>query len=182
MSLINDALKRAKEAQQKNTPPVAAPTPVQPTAMPSMKVRRNRRDWSWILPVLTTFLILAAFFVFGLAMARRAVKTIVTVPEVSTTQQVETVVAAPPPSAPAPPPPEAVAPATTINNMATTEVPEPPRIQGIAYDPVHPWAIVSGKTVFVGDFVNGMRVVAISRHSISLAGNGQTNRFIVGQQ
>jgi hypothetical protein len=181
MSLINDALKRAKEAQQKSIPPVASPTPVPPTAMPPMKVWRKRRDWSWILPVLTTLLILAAFFVFGLAMARRAVKTIVTVPEVSTTQPVETVVAAPLPSAPAPPPPEAVVPAT-INNTATTEAPEPPRIQGIAYDPVHPWAIVSGKTVFVGDSVNGMRVIAISRHSITLAGNGQTNRFIVGQQ
>jgi hypothetical protein len=178
MSLINDALKRAKEAQKKDAPFVAAPTTVRPTPMRPMKVRRQRRDWGWILPVAIALLILTAFFFIGLAMAKRTVKTIVATPEISTTQQVETVAAAPVPNAP---PPEVIVPAAAINT-ANTEPPAPPRIQGIAYDPVHPWAIVSGKTVYVGDLVNGMRVMAISRHSITLAGNGQTNRFIVGQQ
>jgi hypothetical protein len=176
MSLINDALKRAQEAQQKNTPPVAMSTPVRPTPVRPMKIRRNRRNWGWILPVLITLLILTAFFFIGLAMAKRTVKTIVATPEISPTQQVETVVAAPVPSAPAPPP-EVIGPAAAIN----TEAPEPPRIQGIAYDPVHPWAIVSGKTVYVGDSVNGMRVAEIARNSITLVGNGQTNKLYVGQ-
>ena len=63
-----------------------------------------------------------------------------------------------------------------------TDVSKPTMVQGIVYDPAHPWAIVNGKTVYVGDSVEGMRVTAISRNSITLVGNGRTNRLIVGQQ
>jgi hypothetical protein len=167
MSLINDALKRAKDAQRKNTPPSGV-SPMRP-----IEVKREERDLSWILPVVIILLILTAIFFIGLAMARHTFKKIVAAPEISTTQQVEAV-AAPVPNPPAPP--AVIGPAAI-----STDVPAQTRVQGIFNDPVHPWAIVSGKTVYVGDFVNGLRVTAISRNSITLTGNGQTNTLIVGQ-
>ena len=64
-----------------------------------------------------------------------------------------------------------------------TDVPKPVIIlQGIVYDPVHPWAIVNGKSIYLGDNVSGMRVTKISRSSITLVGNGQTNIVYVGDQ
>jgi hypothetical protein len=42
---------------------------------------------------------------------------------------------------------------------------------------VHPYAIVGGKTVFVGDAVDGQRVTAISPDTLTLVGNGQTNQL-----
>jgi hypothetical protein len=168
MSLINDALKRAKDAQRKNTPPSGV-SPMRP-----IEVKREERDLSWILPVVIILLILTAVFFIALAMAKHTFKKIVATPEISTTQQVETV-AAPAPNPPAPP--EVIGPAAIIK----TDAPAQMQVQGIVNDPAHPWAIISGRTVYIGDDVNGMRVTAISRNSITLTGNGQTNRLIVGQ-
>jgi hypothetical protein len=163
MSLINDALKRAKEAQRKNPPPGAPP-------LTPYNARENERDLSWVLPVLIIFLIIVAFFFIVLAFAHHAVRKIVNAPDAAATQQVETVVA------PAPPPP-------VIGPAALTNGNRPPatRVQGIFYDPVHPCAIISGRTVYLGDDVDGMRVTAIARNSITLVGKGQTNTLVVGQ-
>jgi hypothetical protein len=164
MSLINDALKRAREAQQKNSPRNTAPlTPAD---------RESRPVMSWLLPGLIILLIIVACFFIGLAMANRTVTKIVVAPDIaSPTQQVE--------SAPEPvlPPPAVIGVAALTNNL-----PKPTRVQGIGYDPVHPWAIISGHTVYLGDDVDGMRVTAISRSSITLVGNGQTNTLVLGQQ
>jgi hypothetical protein len=167
MSLINDALKRAKEAQRKNIPSGVSP-------MRPIEVKREKRDLSWILPVVIILLILTAIFFIGLAMAKHTFKNIVAAPEISTTQQVEAVIA-PAPNPPTPPP--VIGPAAIIS----TDVPTQTRVQGIFNDPVHPWAIVSGRTVYIGDDVNGMRVTAISRNSVTFTGKGQTNTLIVGQ-
>jgi hypothetical protein len=170
MSLINDALKRAKESQRKNTPPSGV-SPMRP--MRPIEVKREKRDLSWILSVVIILLILTAVFFIALTLAKHTVKNIVAEPEISTTQQVEAV-AAPAPNPPAPP--AVIGPAAI-----STDVPVQTRVQGIFNDPAHPWAIVSGKTVYVGDFVDGMLVTAISRNSITLTGKGQTNTLIVGQ-
>jgi hypothetical protein len=163
MSKINDALKRAKNAQQKNTP-YSGVTPMRP-----IEEKKEERDYSWILPVVVILLIVVAVFFIALSLAKHTANSIVAAPEIPSTQQVETVVA---PS----PPPAVIGPAA-IN----TSTPVPTRIQGIAYDPVHPWAIISGKTVYVGDSVDGMRVLAIAKNSVTLAGDGQTNKLYVGQ-
>jgi hypothetical protein len=161
MSLINDALKRAKQAQQKKNPP-GAPPPLRP-----FKPARKKCDL--FLPVLILLLIVTAFFFIGLAIATHKVKNIVAASETATNQAVEIVAA---PKTPA----QVIGPAAIA-----AQAPKPTTIQGIAYDPVRPWAIVSGKTVYVGDVVDGMRVLAITRDAVTLAGNGQTNTFVVGQ-
>jgi hypothetical protein len=166
MSLINDALKRAKAAQQKNIP--SGVTPMRP-----IESTRKERDFNLFVPVMIILLIVTAIFCVGLALAKHTARQIVIAPAISTPPQVEAVAA---PAAPAPPP-DVIGPGA-IN----TDAPKPTRIQGIVSDPVHPWAIISGKTVYVGDLVEGMRVTAISRNAITLVGNGRTNRLVVGQQ
>jgi hypothetical protein len=166
MSLINDALKRAKESQRKNTPSGGAP-------LRPVEVREEERDYSWILPVIVILMIVVAVFFIALSAAKHTVKDIVAAPETSPTQEVESV------SPPVPTvPPTVIGPAAISNNY----LPKPTRVQGIFYDPVHPWAIVSGKTVYVGDAVDGMSVAEITRNSITFIGNGQTNKLLVGQQ
>jgi hypothetical protein len=194
MSLINDALKRAKESQKNDTPAVATP-------MPPVEARPPERTFSWVMPSVIILLVATAFLFIGLAVARHnnqsappataAVSTPpVAVPATPT-------VPAPKPSvaetlAPAPvtnlPVAEATptnAPAPPVEAIAATpqpEAPKAPKIQGIAYDPQNAWAIVNGQTVYVGDEVDGFRVLDISRKAVTLAGNGQTNTFSVSRK
>lgn len=53
--------------------------------------------------------------------------------------------------------------------------PPPIRLQGIVDDPSRPSAMINGKTLFVGDMLGVMQVVAISPNSATLVGAGQTN-------
>jgi hypothetical protein len=162
MSKINDALKRAKDAQRENTPSSVPP-------LPPIEARPQERGANWILPGAIFFLIIVAVLLFATSAAMRLSKTTIAEPVAAPTQAVITAVA-----------PE---PLPVVTNLAASpaKVPQPVRVQGIVSDPVHPWAIISGKTVYVGDLVDGMRVTAISREAITLVGNGQTNKLTVGQ-
>jgi hypothetical protein len=147
MSLINDALKRARQ-QQKNPPPGVPPLrPFEP---------KNSGDApQWILPSVIIFLIVAACFFIGFAMARHHVTQIESAPEAgAVTQQVEAV-----------PAPVVIAP-TNVEPVIPPEAMF--KVQGIAYDPTRPWAIVNGKTVFVGDRVGNFRVKEINRNNVTL--------------
>ena len=195
MSLINDALKRAQEAQRKDSPayivsPMKPNAPASaPVAAPAPKPRRKQWNLSWIMPVVIVLLVLVAVFFIAMAMAKRTEKNIAVAPEISTPSQVETA-AAPAPTPPvsaAPPAPAAAAAPEPVPDVIgpgaiVVDVPKPVIIlQGVVNDPKHPWAIVNGKTVYLGDNVEGMRVVKISRSSITLVGNSQTNIVYVGQ-
>jgi hypothetical protein len=149
MSLINDALKRARQAQQEKPPPSLPPLrPVEPR--PGSVVGR-------MLPAVIIFLMVAAGFFLGLALAKRTVTKVASEPGLLATQQVESVpIAAPnapvlPSPSPPPPPP-----------------PPEPKLQGIVYTPTQPWAIVDGKTVHVGDRLGGFRVKEISQRNVTL--------------
>lgn len=48
------------------------------------------------------------------------------------------------------------------------------KLQGIFYLSTRPSALISGKTVFIGDQVQGTRVVTIERRSVTLEFDGQT--------
>jgi hypothetical protein len=201
MSLINDALKRAQEAQRKGSPaydvppmrPAAPASTPAPAPAPAQRPRRKEVNLSWFMPVLIILLVVIAVFFMAVAMIKRTVNSTASSPAVPAAQEVEAVAAPAPapnppapavPAAPAPsvPPSEEIGPAAIMNMNTTTEVPKPVIIlQGVFNDPAHPWAIVNGKTVYIGDNVNGMRVTAISRSSITLVGNGQTNIVYVGR-
>jgi hypothetical protein len=53
--------------------------------------------------------------------------------------------------------------------------PPPIRLQAIVFHPTRPSAMINGRTLFVGDMVGDMRLVAIGRESATLVGAGQTN-------
>jgi len=64
---------------------------------------------------------------------------------------------------------------------ATAIAPAPPpkaaplRLQAIVFDPKRPSALISGKTVFIGDKLGDARVMGIDRDSATLVGAGRTN-------
>jgi len=164
MSQINDALKRAKEMQTKNMP--SGVPPMLPAESPSVQSGAN---WVWPVVVILFLLLFAGLFI-AISAGSHAGKEIVAEPAPTLAVQMA--------AAPAPKP---VPAAPAMDAFAAAKALKPAQLQGIVFDPVHPYAIVSGKTAFVGDSVDGMRVLAISRDAVTLAGNGQTNQLRVGQ-
>lgn len=59
--------------------------------------------------------------------------------------------------------------------------PPPLRLQAIFFSPSRPWAMIGGKTLFVGDQVGDFKVVAIASESATLVSGGQTNILTVSQ-
>jgi hypothetical protein len=166
MSLINDALKRARDAQPQN-PPSGAPSlpPVEPP---------QRDGPGWMLPVafILALLVIACIFM-GVALMKRPAQPVVakTVETPSPTpapiQPVPTPIVAPAP-APAPVPVLAPPPVVTNSQPVTNAAPPKLKVQGIIFDSKHPTAIMNGKSVNVGDSIGGFRVKAISPSSVQL--------------
>ena len=55
------------------------------------------------------------------------------------------------------------------------------RLQAIVFNPRRPSAMIGGKTLFVGDRVGDMRVMAIDKESATLTGAGQTNVLVLSE-
>jgi hypothetical protein len=147
MSLINDALKRAKQAPPRT--PNALP-PLQPVAEESPSVL------VWLIPALVIFLIVAAIFFIGVASTQHTVRAIAAAPAPAATQSVAEVTL--PVIVPHTEPPPPVNP------------PDAPRLQGIFYSPTAPSAIVDGKTVGLGDQFRQYRVKEITKYTVTLVG------------
>jgi len=58
----------------------------------------------------------------------------------------------------------------------------PLKLQGIFFHPTRPAAMISGNTVYIGDQVGNLRVVAIDQQSATLEAGGQTNILKLPQQ
>jgi len=189
MSLINDALKRAKEAQRPNSS----------SSVSSIRTidawPKNRPFISRMLVVVIFLLLSAAFTFIGLAMTGRLAKNNMVASPVS---PAHSLVAVAPPSRPVSVAAPVIAPAPVVSSHAAPApvskpkpapvvappplvLPESLHVQGVAYDPVRPWAIVSSRTVYVGDMVKGVKVMEISRNAVTFGSHGQTNLLYVGQ-
>lgn len=163
MSLINDALKRARQQ-----------TGGQPARIPPEIPTRREQHTNWILPVLIILLIATAAGLLGLSFKH---------------QQLPAVIVSVPPSVTVSNPPQrAIVLPTSSSNppksaaVAVDTSSHLPRLQGVFYDPVHPVAIVDGKTVHIGDNVGIYRVKAISKSDITLAGpSGALAQIRLGQ-
>jgi hypothetical protein len=156
MSLINDALKQARQSQQPN-PPSGLP-PMRPIA----PAPRGAADW--ILPLAVVALVVAAAFFIGLSLARRTTP-VAKVPEISAVK----------PAVPVP----VVAPA--VSNVVAVVPPPLPKLQGIVYGEKS-WAIVDGQTVYVGDSVGNFRVKEISPNSITLESpDGSEKKLVLSE-
>jgi hypothetical protein len=205
MSLINDALKRAKQTQAQASPSVAAG----PQLRPVESVPHAHKSFGLLLPAALILIVgIGLFFVWGRFHAAPGANTssqIVnnttpssapelpatqpvkaaapvqkTTPEPSSKEQGETIVFGPPSGG------QAVAPNSKLSvpeaaiSVASVEKPGtistyPFRLTGIVYHPTRPAAMIGGKTLFINDKVGEWRVVAIARDSATLSNAGQTN-------
>jgi hypothetical protein len=65
----------------------------------------------------------------------------------------------------------------TLPVAATQSPPKPsgPKLQGIFYNPARPSAVINGRTVYVGHTVGSSRVVQITRDTVTLVSVAATN-------
>jgi hypothetical protein len=152
MSLINDALKQARQE-----PPRIPQRPLPPLPPPDDDSSSGK---FWIIPAIVIVLVFAIVFVVGLATAHRTVRNVVetVTAETVATQAVADVTA----TVIAPPPPPPVAVVNPDNG---------PKLQGIFYSAKDPVAIVDGKTVHVGDHFQNYRVKEITKYTVTLVGS-----------
>jgi cytoskeletal protein RodZ len=169
MSMINDALKRAKHTQQENPPPIPPLEfkPVDPAQEDHSRTPLLILTAAGLVMVLA---VLGGLVVWGIsqqrdaalqAQARAAVKT----PDPSEIAN--------PVVAPALSPEEALTNALPAESVAPAK-PEPV-LQGILFSSKNPSAVVDGRTVYVHDRVNGFKVQAITPTNVILADATQTN-------
>jgi hypothetical protein len=216
MSLINDALKRAKEAQAQPVPPPVPGLHLRPIE----PAQHTRRNLGLIVPAaLAVAALLLLFFVWQAAQrggstqpeevkARTAMTAyppsapppaaafVAPAPAAPATAAKPTAPAAPasatapaagPTDLPAvavafPPtnPPVAEVQDGSVTNGLSAPVAPPtkitlPKLQAIIFSPTRPSVMIGGKTLFIGDKLNGLRVMAIDQESATLVGAGQTN-------
>jgi biotin carboxyl carrier protein len=196
MSLINDALKRAQQAQDKQPPgqPPGQPLRLAP-AEPS-----SSRLWPVALVCLLLAVVVSAGGIWYLHKTqpglfhslKQAVQGAVNTTPVPLKP---TIIIMPPvkqtPAAPAQPP--AAAPAPYVVQPLTPYVPPPPApvsdssaaaamppnltLQGVLYRPDRPAAIINGRTVYVGDQVgdgNGVGIIkSITTDTVTVLWAGQ---------
>ena len=191
MSLINDALKRAKQAQQPHSPDAPQLRVQFRPVEPSQQVKRSNTG-IWIAVVIIAGLI-CGFVIRQVARngspAPKEAKAREIVPAKPLPQQSTPPAPAPvatSPSVTAKPVPqqpaaqETSAPATVVTQEEPISKPAP-KLQAVVYDPKRPSAIISGKSVFKGDKVGEFSVVGITQESVTLVGSGQTNVLVLGE-
>ena len=211
MSLINDALRRAKDAQQQTQPPPSPELPFKPVEPAPLGSPHGQ---GLLLPValvvIALLLLLSAWQWFQHrnstgptevnARTPRVAPAIpapqpASAPAVASRTQSDATAQPDSPTSPAFGPgailaadaatvaantPAADAQESDAAKTAALAPPPPPkpaplRLQAIVFNPRRPSAMISGKTLFVGDKLGDLRVVAIDKESATLVGGGQTN-------
>lgn len=150
MSLINDALKQARQE-----PPRIPQRPLPPLPPPDDDSGSRK---VWIIPAIVIVLVFAIVFVVGLATAHHSVRnTVETVTAATVATQAVTEIPAAIVTLPPPPVP-------------VVETDNGPKLQGIFYSAKSPTAIIDGKTVQAGDHFKNYRVVEITKYTVTLVG------------
>jgi len=192
MSLINDALRQARQANP--TPPSAEGPVLQAVAPTIIKARQGER---WAVLLLGMLLTLGGMFIWQSIHPATAIEVRARTKapdDTMTAGQIETpastVEAAPKVSTPAAETvslPEAKASeqpsrpveepvAAGIKEDAVKQEPTTYKLQSIIFRPRNPSALINGKDVNVGSKVDGATVVAIGKASVTLVDSlGQTN-------
>jgi hypothetical protein len=211
MSLINDALRQAKQAQQDAAAPPAPNLELRPIE-PGQQIRHSvGLLWPAALLVVALLLLLLVWQQ-GHRPAQASVAEVNAraaapgIPAPAPQPAPIPVVATPAPSPIAEPVPPAVATssanATNSAQIAAVTLsydrpdsinpddglpnipapaeaqppkPAPPKLQAIIFSPTRPCVMISGKTLFVGDKLEELRVATIEKTSVTLIGAGQTN-------
>jgi hypothetical protein len=169
MSLINEALKRAKDAQQKS--PAVAPGPQLRPAEPPPALAANR-SIGMTAPTIVILIVVAGLAAWWLARQKPGEIPI----EAKTTAPASPVTAPKPPVQPvavAAAPPASTQPA--VPAAPAMPVVAPLKLRAIFYVPGRSTAIINSKTVRAGDIVRGFRVAVIDRTSATLVSATETN-------
>lgn len=192
MSLINDALKRARQAQQEN-PPIAPELEFRPVEPGQQPPRRPALLFVGLTLVSVAILGLSSLLVYFVVQvepaslqvaARVADRSVVRLAQAPTNPPVE------PPATNSPAEPTLATPAADLAELpdepntnglpvvaAIVEAlkPAPLKLQGIFFNPHNPSAVVAGRTVYLGDRVGGFRVMGISPVAVTLVSATATN-------
>lgn len=217
MSLINDALKRAKQAQQETAPPPAPNLQLRPVEPGQC----TRQGIGLLVPAV---LAVVALMLLLLVWQRSQQPGSGQPTEVHARAAMPAAPIAEPPAEPAPaepvpateaipaaPPaapteamvdpgsvleaaavampaelPAVAAAGSEVPNVpAVVEAPPPrvslPKLQAIIFSPTRPSVMLNGKTLFIGDRLNGLRVTAIDKESVTLVGASQTNVLVLDE-
>jgi hypothetical protein len=198
MSLINDALKRAKATHQQS----ARPSPMQdvPALVTTPSSHPSSPAWLWV--AIIVLLVGLGAFLIGQSMRNSGninslgsdAANVATKQPISTTTRTASTISENPTPVPVEAPSAQVAPAaipvssnaTVIASVQTdsTDVaavvaapapPPPMKLQSIIYDPQHPSAMINGKLLFPGDSFGELHVQEIHRNGVTLSGGGKTN-------
>lgn len=190
MSLINDALKRTKDVQQQ-TPPAAEGPALRPVTPEEEKKAGSAKTFLFIMVVA----VIAGNVLLWLAFSENPTeKRTASVADAVAASPVESTPVAETPKTTAPEPaPAASTPATAPGpavepSILSTNVPEPApkvvfteperpmvlRLQSIIYGS-RSSAMIGGKFLVVGDTIQGHKVIAIDRDTVTLMGEGKTN-------
>lgn len=219
MSLINDALRRAKQARPEQPAPTTPNLPFRPV---ELEAQPARRGVGLLLPVsLAVVALLTLLFLWELlkressrapsqSKGELAVAARTLPPSEPATAEPPAVTSSPEPVAlgsgrlksvsekPSPAPVNSTSPNLALtqgtsgtssvasgedsvetNSAAATEpappTPAPLKLQSIVFNPKRPSAMINGRVVFLGDRIRDLRVIAIHRDYVSLAGGGRTN-------
>lgn len=179
MSLINDALKRARQAPPREQQGTFAP--LAPAA------GRPASAGIWLIPAIVIFLVVAAAFFIGGVMVHRTERSMTSLPAatVAATQPAGTVgsTVAVPAAGAQPILAQPVATKTAAINApepAPANPPEMPTLQAIFYSPTTPAAILDGKMVRPGDVIRQLRVTDITKSTVTLSSaGGRTVKLII---
>jgi hypothetical protein len=179
MSLINDALKRAQEAQSQTQ---AAPQPG-PAMRPAEPTSYAWHGVGLMVPAaLALVAVLILFLVWELSRKGsekpqevRAAAGTNPQTEVAQPAPVSPPVTETAPRPPAPGTPAVVAEGATNAPVISIEPTPAPKLQAVIFNPRNPSAVINGHTVFRGDRFGAFRVTKITVDSATLVGEGQTN-------
>jgi hypothetical protein len=189
MSLINDALKRATEAQ-----PAGKPTPEMETTMKPASQPRTVGLPVYFTPVLL-FIVSGAcwFLIKGWDVRRQTIASTTAIPvQAREVEEIANIPAGEGSELPIPgnrrfalndrpssPIPATIGTSASVAGTSADFVPEDSqpttfKLQGIFYRPANPSAVVNSKTVFVGDRIANATVKAIDKQSVTLEVAGET--------
>ncbi len=162
MSLINDALKRAKQAQRENPSATQPELPLIP-AGPAIP-QSNAPAWLW--PAFFTLLLGACVYLIWQSLPQNNP----TGASASSSNAILVVHAATPPQ-----------PTTNSSTLKTNAVetqvaiqPAPLKLQSIVYLPGRSSIMIGGKLLSVGDYIDGLRVMDINPSCATLANSKET--------
>jgi len=174
MSLINDALKRASQSDRNRPRPTGTHASMQPVA------EGRGRSFSLVLGIGIVLALGLAGWFFGQwwhashspapIAANEETPAAIVAPTPAPAPVAHEAIVPPPAPDPAPAPPAKPVPEAWPANL---------KLMGIFFSTANTRAIINGKTLVVGDMIDGIRVTKIEHDQVTVEWNGQVKKLII---